>query len=120
MPKLPSDFVKAPSFDNPLRSTAGKEAFSERKLMLRLDARTWDALWAESEREGITPEAVIQGVLDRWLNEPEPVAMAPVSPEPPRPSARTQLIERLQQQFARRSWLQCVLTMRAILRESRA
>jgi hypothetical protein len=119
MPKLPSNYVQAPSFDNPLRSTGGKDALVERKVVLRLDEATWDALWAASEREGSTPEDVIQRALDRRLSEPEPVAMAPRA-EVPRPSLRALLIERLQEEFARLSWVQRVMTLRAILREGRA
>jgi len=59
MPKLPVDFVKAPGFDNPLRSTAANDAISERKLTLRLDEVTWEALLAACERESRTPEAVV-------------------------------------------------------------
>ena len=122
MPKLPSDFVKPPSFDNPLRSTAGTVAIAERKLVLRLDEPTWDALWAASDREGTTPEALIKRVLDRWLHEPEPepVAMAPHSVDSTqRPSLRAQLIERLQEQFGRLSWVQRLIALRDILRENR-
>ena len=32
MPKLPANYVKAPSFDNPLRATTGKHALMERVL----------------------------------------------------------------------------------------
>jgi hypothetical protein len=120
MAKLPSNFVKAPSFDNPLRSTAGEAALVERKLVLRLDEATWDALRAASEREGTTPEAVVQRALDRWLTEPEPVAMAPRPADAPRPSLRALLIERLQEQFVRLTWVQRAMTLRAIVREARA
>lgn len=121
MPKLPSDFVKAPSFDNPLRSTAGKVAIAERKLVLRLDEATWDALWAATERDGSTPEQVIKRALDRWLNEPEPVAMAQHAAEgSTRPSLRAQVRERLQEHVARMSWVQRLIALHAILRERRA
>jgi hypothetical protein len=109
MPKLPSNFVKAPSFDNPLRST---DAIAERKLVIRLDEARWNALWTASEREGTTPEALIQRALDRWLAEPAPVAMAPRGGDATRPSLRAQLIERLQEQLVRRSWVQWLLTWR--------
>jgi hypothetical protein len=122
MPKLPSDFVKAPTFDNPLRSTTGKVALAERKLVLRLDEPTWDALWAASERVGSSPEAVIKRALDRFLNEPESVAMAPKAATDPalRPSIRGQVIERLQERVARLTWFQRLMTLRSILREGRA
>ena len=65
--------------------------------------------------------ARIKRVLDRWLQEPEPVAMAPHSVDSTqRPSLRAQLIERLQEQFARLPWVQRLMTLRAILRENRA
>jgi hypothetical protein len=120
MAKLPSDFVKAPSFDNPLRSTGGKDTLAERKLTLRFDTVTWDAVWAASEREGTTAEVVVQRALEHWLSEPERVAMAPRGRDAQRASPRTNLFERLQEQFVRRSWVQCLLTVRAILREARA
>jgi hypothetical protein len=120
MPKLPVNFVKAPEFDNPLRSTADRITFEERKLQLRLDEATWDALWAVCARDSSTPEAVVKRALERYLSEPEPVAMAPRDTATPQPSLRTQLLEQLREQFVRRSWVQCVLTMRAILRDARA
>lgn len=120
MPKLPSDFVKPPSFDNPLRSTAGTVALAERKLVLRLDEATWDAVWAASERAGSTPEAVIKHALERFLAEPEPVAMAPQLPDgAQRPSLRAQVIERLQEQLERLGWVQRLMTLRAMLRTDR-
>jgi hypothetical protein len=120
MPKLPVDFVKAPGFDNPLRSTAANDTLSQRKLMLRLDEATWEALLAACERESRTPEAVVRRALERYFSEPEAVAMTPREPSAPRPSLRAQLFEQLREQFVKRSWVQCVLTMRAILREARA
>src|SRR2546430_12332644 len=121
MPKLPSDFVKPPSFDNPLRSTAGTVALAERKLVLRLAEATWDAVWAASEREGSTPEAVIKRALERWLSEPEAVAMAPHASVDPtqRPSLRAQVIERLQEELERIGWVQRLLALRAFLRTDR-
>jgi hypothetical protein len=119
MPKLPANFVKAPSFDNPLRSTAGRDAIAKHKLVLRLDEAAWDLLLAASEREGVTPEALAQRALDRWLTESEPVSMAPRNADVPRPSLRAQLFERLQERFVRRSWVQRLLTVREILREVR-
>jgi hypothetical protein len=115
MPKLPVNFVKAPSFDNPLRSTAGQE----RTLALRLDDATWEALMAACEREGSAPEALILRALERFLNEPR-VAMAPRDVEVPRPSLRAQLFDQLHEQFVQRSWVKCLLTLRAIVREVRA
>jgi hypothetical protein len=120
MPKLPVNFVKAPEFDNPLRSTGDQATFDERKLVLRLDESMWDALWAACERQGSTPEAVVKRALERYLSEPEPVAMAPRENATPQPSLRAQLLEQLREQFVRRSWVQCLLTMRAIYREARA
>jgi hypothetical protein len=120
MPKLPANFVKAPSFDNPLRSTAAKDAITVHKLALRLDEATWNVLLAASEREGITPEALVHRALDRWLTEPEPVAMAPRAVDAPRPSLRAQLFERLQERLARRGWVQSLLTIREFMREARS
>lgn len=119
MPKLPVNFVKAPSFDNPLRSTAAKDAIAQHRLVLRVDETTWVMVLAASEREGITPEALVQRALERWLTEPEPVSMAPRSVDALRPTLRAQLFERLQERFVRRSWVQRLLTMREILREVR-
>jgi hypothetical protein len=120
MAKLPSNFVQAPSFDNPLRSTENKHALVERKLVLRLDEATWDALRAASEREESTPEALVQRVLDRRLTESEPVAMASRNVDAPRPSLRAVLMERLQEQLARLSWVQRMMMLRTILRTGRA
>jgi hypothetical protein len=122
MPKLPANYVKAPSFDNPLRSTAAKDAIAEHKhkLVLRLDDATWEQLLAASEREGSAPEALVLRELERWLTEPRPVAMMPRAVDPPRPTLRAQLIERLQERLVRRSWVQRLLTVREMLREGRA
>jgi hypothetical protein len=120
MPKLPVDYVKAPGFDNPLRATAARDSIAERQLVLRLNERSWDALLVACERERSTPEALVQRALDRYLAEPDCVAVAPLDAAVPGPSPRTQMLEQLREQFVRRSWIQCVLTMRAILRESRA
>jgi len=46
--------------------------------------------------------------------------MTPRETSAPRPSLRAQLFEQLREQFVKRSWVQCVLTMRAIFREARA
>ena len=115
MPKLPANYVKAPSFDNPLRATAAEQ---ERTLVLRLDQATWDALSAASERDAKSPEALVLRALERFLNEPVRAAMAPVE-ELPRRSLRTQLLEQLQEQFVQRSWVKCLLTLRLILRDVR-
>jgi hypothetical protein len=121
MSKLPANFVKAPSFDNPLRSTGAADAIAVHRLALRLDEATWEILLAASEREGLTPEALAQRELERWLTEqPRPVAMAPRAPDAPRPSLRAQLIERLQERFVRRSWVHRLWTVREMLREGRA
>jgi hypothetical protein len=120
MPKLPDNFVTAPSFDNPLRSTAPKNALVERRLMLRLDQATWDILLTVSERENTTPEALVQRALDRWLSDPQPAAPAARSVETARPGLRAQLIERLQQRFVKKSWVQRLLAMREMLQEGRA
>jgi hypothetical protein len=119
MPKLPVNFVKAPGFDNPLRSTAAEDTLSERQLVLRLGEGTWDALLGACERERSTPEALIRRALDRYLAEPDRIAMAARDAAVPRPSLRAQLFEQLREQYVRRSWVQCALTMRSILRESR-
>jgi hypothetical protein len=119
MPKLPVNFVKAPGFDNPLRSTAENDTVAERKLMLRLDEPMFEALLAACERQGCTPEAFVRLAVERYLNEPEPVAMTPRETTAPRRSIRAQLIERLREQLVKRSWVQSLLTMRALLREAR-
>jgi hypothetical protein len=121
MPKLPANYVKAPSFDNPLRSTALQP--SEHRLVLRVDEASWQQLMAASEREGTPPETLAQRALVRWLSEPEPVAMAArtsTAPAPtPRPSLRAQLIDRLQERLVRRTWVKRLLTMREVWREGR-
>jgi hypothetical protein len=118
--KLPSNYVQAPSFDNPFRPTESKDALVERKLVLRLDEDTWDALCEASEREASTPEELVQRVLGHRLIAPEPVAMAARNVEAPRPTLRAVLIERLQEQLVRLSWVQRVITLRAVLRARRA
>ncbi|HTU58506.1 MAG TPA: hypothetical protein VMF89_08730 [Polyangiales bacterium] len=118
MPKLPANYVKAPSFDNPLRATSTLKAGIERTLQLVLDEATWNALKAASAAEGIEAEALVLRALERHLALLDQNAIA-APPEPP-PSKRAQLLDQLYDQFVRRSWVQCVMTMRAILRESRA
>ena len=121
MPKLPANYVKAPSFDNPLRATSTLKAGIEemgRTLQLVLDEATWSALKAASEAEGIAAEALVMRALERHLALVDQNAIA-APPEPP-PSKRAQLLDQLYDHFVRRSWLQCVMTMRAIVRESRA
>jgi hypothetical protein len=121
MPKLPANYVKAPSFDNPLRSTSVEVANAAYKLVLRMDADTRDQLLAECKREGITPEALVLRALERWLN---PIAIAPRTTDAPTPSPRqslrAQLFERLNERLMQRTWVQRLLTMREILREIRA
>jgi hypothetical protein len=120
MPKLPANYVKAPSFDNPLRSTATstlKNAI-ERSLQLSLNEATWSALQAACEAEGISAEVLVLRALERHLALVDQNAIAQ-APEPP-PSKRARLLDQLYDQFVRRSWVQCVMTMRAFLRESRA
>ena len=112
MPKLPANYVKAPSFDNPLRSTASQA----RTLLLQLDEATWDALIAASERDGSAPEALVLRAIERFLNEPVRAAMAPPVPQP---SLRAQLFDQLGEHFVKRSWLKCLLTLRAIVRDAR-
>ncbi|HKU45109.1 MAG TPA: hypothetical protein VJR89_43415, partial [Polyangiales bacterium] len=101
MPKLPANFVKAPSFDNPLRATGAAEQITStaRKLVLRIDESTWALLEAACKREGATPEALVGRALELFLNEPaRPAAMAPREVEAPRSSLRTQLLEQLHDQ----------------------
>jgi hypothetical protein len=118
MPKLPANYVKPPSFDNPLRATNGFKASVERSLVLHLDDATWEALHAASDNDKVSAEALVLRALRRHLELVEQSAIA-ASTEP-QPSKRAQLIDQLYDQFIRRSWLQCVMTMRAIVRESRA
>jgi hypothetical protein len=118
MPKLPANYVKAPSFDNPLRATSALKNGIERTLQLVLDEATWNALRAASEAEGVSAEAIVRSALERHLALVDQNAIAP-APEPP-PSKRAQLLDQLYDHFVRRSWVQCVMTMRAIVRESRA
>jgi hypothetical protein len=119
MPKLPVDFVKAPSFDNPLRSTAKNDALVERRIVLRLDELTWDVVQAASEREGITAEVLLQRALDRYLSDPAPAARS-ARPAEARPSGlRAQLVEHLRERV-RRTWVHRLLSFREALREGRA
>lgn len=121
MPKLPSDFVKAPSFDNPLRATGGAGALTERKLMIRLDAATWGALEALSEREDTTPEALMQRALERWLGEAAQAVKPPqTAADPLQPSLRALLIDRLSDEVVRWSWVQRLVSLRGVLRDGRA
>ena len=120
MPKLPPDFVKAPGFDSPLRSTSTFRDAVERSLLLHLDEVTWDALHRACEQAGVKPADLALQALQRHLREPEPSAIAASDPEPAQPSRRAQLLDQLYEQFIRRSWMQCVITMRALLRERRA
>jgi len=119
MPKLPANYVKGPSFDNPLRSTGGQDVVPERRVALRLDEAAWAALTAACEREGATPEAIVRRALDRWLAQPNETAVAPHEPVTAQPSRRAQLLDQLLEQFARRSWVQCLSTVREIVREGR-
>jgi hypothetical protein len=119
MPKLPANYVQAPSFDNPLRATSSKHAIVERKVVFHMDELTWNALQAASEREDASAEVLIQRALDRWLAEPAPAAMAPRG-DAPKQSLREQLIEKLHERFAQRGWVQRLLTLREVLREGRA
>jgi hypothetical protein len=122
MPKLPANYVKAPpAFDNPLRDTSGagrtsaQAAVSERSLVLQLGEVTWEALAAASEREGVTPEALVQRALDQWLS----TAKAPTSPATPHASQRALLFDQLFGHFARRSWLECLVTLHSLVRPGR-
>lgn len=118
MPKLPANYVKAPSFDNPLRATSALHGGVDRSLHLSLDEATWDALQAACKAEGIAADVLVLRALERHLALIDQNAIAAAA-EPP-PSKRAQLLDQLYDQFVRRSWLQCVMTMRAILRERRA
>lgn len=125
MPKLPANYVKPPSFDNPLRATTKVKplasAVTQRDLTLSLDEGMWRSLEAASAAAGVTAEAFVLEALERHLSLADQKAIAP-TPEPsvPPPSKRAQLLDQLYGQFVRRSWLQCVMTVRAIVRESRA
>lgn len=118
MPKLPANYVKGPSFDNPLRSTSTLKAKVQRSLELQLDDVTWDALHAASDAEGVSAQELILRALSRHLALQDQNAIAAATE--PQPSKRAQLIDQLYDQFVRRSWLQCVMTVRAIVRERRA
>jgi hypothetical protein len=120
MPKLPSDYVKAPAFDNPLRATTGTVAVADRKLVLRLDEATWDAVWSACERDSLTPEAVIKRALERWLaGDPVPAAI-PVAmtnaDSPRRHGLRAQLFEQVQEHLVRIGWIKRLMALRAMLR----
>jgi hypothetical protein len=118
MPKLPANYVKGPGFDNPLRATASVlKAEVERSLSLRLDEGTWSALQAACAAEGVGAEALVIEALKRHLALVEHKAIA--SPPEPAVSQRAVLIDQLYEQFVKRSWVQCVMTFRAILRERR-
>ena len=120
MPKLPANYVKAPSFDNPLRSTAEPAALVDRRLSLRLDETTWDMLQAASKREGVTPEALVQRALDRYFSEPGRAVVAPRSVDGPKPTLRAQLVDQLHERLVRRRSVQFLLSLRDMLRTSRA
>lgn len=117
MAKLPSNYLKNATFDNPLRPTGGKDSLVERKLTLHFDKLTWDAVWAVSEREGSKPEELVQKAIEHWLSEPKPVAMTPREVEARTASPRAKLFEKLQEQFAHRSWFGCMWTLGTIVRE---
>ena len=121
MPKLPDNYVKAPSFDNPLRATAAKHALAERTLSVRVDHLTWDALNEAAEQEGVTPEVLVQRSLARFMSERRSVVTATPTRvvEMPRTTLRAQLLERLQQRLAKRPWVQRLLTIRELLQEGR-
>jgi hypothetical protein len=117
MAKLPSDYLKKSTFDNPLRPTGGKDSLVERKLTLQFDKLTWDAVWAVSEREGASPEELVQKAIEQWLSEPKPAVVTSREGEARTVSPRAKLFEKLQEQFARRSWFGCMWTLGAIVRE---
>ena len=120
MPKLPANYVKPPSFDNPLRATTGIKTIAERILSLSLDEATWKSLQAASEAADVSVEAFALEALQRHLSLTDQKAIAaPPEPAALPPSKRAQLLDQLYGQFVRRSWLQCVLTVRAIVRERR-
>jgi hypothetical protein len=116
MPKLPSDYVKAPAFDNPLRATTGTVAVADRKLVLRLDEATWDAVWSACERDSLTPEAVIKRALERWLaGDQTPVAMTNADGSR-RHGLRAQLLEQVQEHLIRIGWIKRLMALRALIR----
>ena len=121
MPKLPANYVKPPSFDNPLRATTGIKAIAERILSLSLDEGTWKSLQAASEAAGVSAEAFAIEALQRHLSLVEQKAIAPqvVELSGPPVSKRAQLLDQLYGQFVKRSWVQCVMTVRALVRERR-
>jgi hypothetical protein len=119
MPKLPANYVKAPSFDNPLRATSGKHALMERKVVFQMDELMWSAVQAACEREDTTPEALIQRALERWMAEPQakPAVVTPqIEASVPRQSLREQLMEKLQERLGQSGWVQRLLTLREVLR----
>jgi hypothetical protein len=89
----------------------------ERKLTLQFDKLTWDAVWAVSEREGASPEELVQKAIEQWLSEPKPAVVTSREGEARTVSPRAKLFEKLQEQFARRSWFGCMWTLGAIVRE---
>ncbi len=115
MPKLPANYVQAPSFDNPLRATSTKNAIVERKVVFQMDELTWNALQAACEREEATSEMLIQRALERWLAEPVRPAITP-RVDAPKQSLREQFLEKLQERFAQRGWMQRLMTLREVLR----
>lgn len=118
MPKLPANYVKAPSFDNPLRATSTLQTKVQRSLELQLDDALWESVHAASGVEGVTPQVLILRAIERHLSLLDQNAITAAAE--PQPSKRAQLIDQLYDHFVRRSWLQCVMTMRAIVRERRA
>jgi hypothetical protein len=124
MPKLPANYVKAPSFDSPTRATGAPPPIVKPKRILELDVATWNALQEASEREGLAAEELVKLALEKYFApelQPQPATV--VMPEPPlvvveqpRPSLRAQLFDQLHQQFVRRNWGQCLWTLRAIVR----
>lgn len=115
MPKLPANYVQGPSFDNPLRATSNKNAIVERKVVFQMDEITWKALQAACEREDAAAEVLIQRALDRWLAEPQPASMAPRA-DAPKQRLRDQILDKIQERFAQRGWMQRLLTLRESLR----
>src|SRR6185312_12566476 len=100
MPKLPANYVKPPSFDNPLRATTHVKpvasAPAQHDLTLALDEQTWRSLEAASATAGISTEAYVLEALQRHLALADQKAIAP-TPEPPvpPPSKRAQLLDQL-------------------------
>jgi hypothetical protein len=123
--KLPDDFVKAPTFDNPLRATTGKLVVSDGKheLVLRIDEAQWKQLAAQSGEAGVSPEAFVMRLIGDWL-EGRLVVPAPPAPEPvpaPEPAQRhgwlvNQLVGLVQGQLHRVGWLRRFLPVSALAR----